>query len=169
MMAEGLVVTPTLLPFVDSTLVGYVTLRPVMRGQDAVVAVAEMANLAAAADADEIVVVWETQDIAVACGHAPLYAEPALNMLWATRSDYAVQRYPYQECSLRGRTARGLIPVYPDWLPTPPALPNSHLEPAIQAIVELYWKPMESAGEANMVESAVAYLQSQGFGANLVR
>jgi predicted N-acetyltransferase YhbS len=55
MAAEGLVLTPRLFVFRDGHHVGYVALRPVHVGKDAVDGIAQMSFLAAAAEADEVI------------------------------------------------------------------------------------------------------------------
>ncbi|RBM22443.1 hypothetical protein DI005_06365 [Prauserella sp. PE36] len=80
----GMVMRPTLNAFVDGNLVGYIQLRPVYRGEDAHLGIAKMSDFAAAARADEIMVAWETQDIAGACDLPARHAGSGLNIVWAT-------------------------------------------------------------------------------------
>jgi hypothetical protein len=164
MMTEGgLVPAPALFALLDGRLIGYVRLRPVYRGQDAAVGIAEMSYLAAAAQADEVVATWETIDVAIACEHEPLFPGPALNVARATPEHHLVQRFPYTERRLRGgRFRKRDIGVEPVWTSTPPVTVNGPLEPAIEALLQQCWKPFESA-EPNLVDQTDAWLTAQGY------
>lgn len=72
----GGVIPPTLFPFSGGRMVGFVQLRPIYRGADAAQGITDMSYLGAVGKADEVLVAWETQDIAVACELTPLYADP---------------------------------------------------------------------------------------------
>src|ERR1039457_6746874 len=63
-MALGGVTPPMMMAWNDAWFVGYVQLRPVLTGDDAVRGIAEMSLLAAAARATDVAVFYETQDIA---------------------------------------------------------------------------------------------------------
>jgi hypothetical protein len=69
----GGVMPPTVYAFRDDEMLGFAQLRPVYRGKDAVSGIAELSHLPAAGDSDEILVAWESQDIAVACELPALY------------------------------------------------------------------------------------------------
>jgi hypothetical protein len=164
MRETGLIPAPALFALAGGKLIGYVRLRPVYRGQDAAVGIAEMSYLAAAAGADEVVATWETDDVAVACEHTPLFPAPALNVARATPQRHVVHRFPYTERLLRrGRfRKRGLHRVEPIWAPPAPAMVDGPLEPAIETLLQQCWKPLESA-EPNLLEQTDAWLTSQGY------
>jgi hypothetical protein len=96
LMAEGFVTIPRLMPLAAGRLVGVAHLRPVTQGTDATIAIGEMAELAAAASADEVVAAWETLDLSIACQHPPFHPGPTLNMVWATPGHHVLWRFPYQ-------------------------------------------------------------------------
>jgi hypothetical protein len=166
MMADGLVMIPGLFVLAERRLVGHVRLRPVQRGADAANAIAQMSTLASAATATEVVAVWETQDIAVACALRPLYPDPALNLAWATRGRHVVYRFPYQEKQLPGRTEHGAYRVAPKWLPAPPSAPDAPLEPAIEGLLEYCWESFPS-DDPDLLTHAANYLREQGYETNL--
>ncbi|MGH3777736.1 MAG: hypothetical protein ACRDRR_18740 [Pseudonocardiaceae bacterium] len=113
-MGEGVVIKPHLFVFTNGCLVGFVQLRPVYRGKDAIDGIAEMSNLAAAVPTDEVVAAWETADVVIACELAPLHPQPGLNIVWAASGEHLHYRFPYQEQALPGRTEHGLIRATPD-------------------------------------------------------
>jgi hypothetical protein len=161
MMAEGLVSPPTLFPFVGGKLVGHVSLRPVHVGKDAVDGIAEMSTFAAAAGADEVVAVWETGDVAVACDLPLARPEPSLIMMWATSAQKLLYEFPYREQALPGLTEHGLRRVAPRWTePRQGVVPHT-LEAAIEALVEFCFAPLGLDG-ANP-DSAAVYLRSKGY------
>ena len=127
----------------------------------------EMSNLAAAARADEVAIFWETQDIAAACEHVPLYPDPGLNALLATADTHVVHRFPYRERQLPGRTTEGLLRVEPAWLPPPPPAPEGPLEPAIQALLDFCWRPL-NLDRSDLLDQAAAWLRSQGYTVELL-
>ncbi|WP_241779620.1 hypothetical protein [Streptomyces natalensis] len=66
-LGEGTAPRPVIMPLVRGELVGLIWVRPLKVGEDALTGIAELANIAAAADADEVVLAWETHDVATAC------------------------------------------------------------------------------------------------------
>lgn len=162
MMERGAVTIPTLLPFVGGELVGSVALRQVYRGWDAAKAVAEMAQLAAAAAADEIVVSWDSLDLAVACDEPPRGPSPELDVVRATPTQATLHRFPYTGTILAGRTTEGLWRAEPRWMPQPRPDPDPELPPAIATLVHFSWKPFD-AEHPQLLEYAAAYLDSQGY------
>lgn len=57
-LAEGAVPRPVIMPLVRGELVGLIWVRPTEPGKDALTGIAELANIAAAAYADEVVLAW---------------------------------------------------------------------------------------------------------------
>ncbi|MGW9314855.1 hypothetical protein ACWGSB_21160 [Streptomyces albidoflavus] len=53
-LGEGVVPRPLMMPLVRGELVGLIWARPLKVGQDALARIAELANIAAAAGADEV-------------------------------------------------------------------------------------------------------------------
>ncbi|MFD5234099.1 hypothetical protein ACFWJ5_37380 [Streptomyces qaidamensis] len=66
-LGEGVVPRPLMMPLVRGEWVGLIWVRPLKVGQDALAGIAELANIAAAVGADEVVLAWETHDVATAC------------------------------------------------------------------------------------------------------
>ena len=162
MLAEGFVSPPNLMPLVSGRLIGQAQVRPMRRGKDAYVAISELGNLAAGAEADEVLITWESQDLASACEHQPDFPGPCLTILWATRARRAAYRFPYQETS-RKRGRKQLPAVAPRWLPNPPPDPMPIPPPAIAAALELCWTPLEIGPPHDKLEVTVAYLRSEGY------
>lgn len=165
LMAEGFVTVPRLMPSVGGRLMGVAHLRPVTQGEDATIAFEEMARLAAAACADEVVAAWENLDLCIACQHPPYHPVPALNVLWAIPDHHVLWRFPYQVQLLPELTDDGRARGVPLWLPTPPAMPNAPLEPEIALMLNSCWKPIRGDREAlpNLLELTVSDLLSRGY------
>jgi hypothetical protein len=66
------------MPLVRGELVGLIWVRLLKVGEDALTGIAELANIAAAAGADEVVLAWETHDVATACRLPVVGAAPCL-------------------------------------------------------------------------------------------
>ncbi|UGY90780.1 hypothetical protein [Streptomyces gobiensis] len=83
---------PVIMPLVRGELVGLVWVRPLRVGEDALTGIAELANIAAAAGADEVVLAWETHDVATACQLPVVGLAPCLNMVRATRDGHVLHQ-----------------------------------------------------------------------------
>ncbi|MFE2492202.1 hypothetical protein ACFXGR_55510 [Streptomyces mirabilis] len=92
-------------------------------GQDALAGIAELANIAAAAGADEVVLAWETHDVATACELPIVGPAPCLNMVLASRDRHVLHQFPYTE-QLLSRSPEGWASVAPGW--RPPAANRCH-------------------------------------------
>ncbi|MET9535380.1 hypothetical protein ABZY02_33325 [Streptomyces sp. NPDC006649] len=99
-------------------LVGLIWVRPLKVGQDALAAIVELASIAAAADADEVVLAWETLDVATACELPIIGPAPCLNMVLTTRVGHVLHQFPYSE-QLLSRRPEGWASAAPDWRPAP--------------------------------------------------
>ncbi len=141
-LGAGSVPRPVIMPLVRGELVGLVWVRPLTVGQDALTGIAELANIAAAAGADEVVLAWETHDVATACQLPVVGPAPCLNMVAATREGHVLHQFPYTE-DLLGRSPEGWASVAPDWRPAPPARPGGELAPPVQAAVNFAFTPLE--------------------------
>ncbi|WP_329352187.1 hypothetical protein OG226_43570 [Streptomyces sp. NBC_01261] len=133
-LSEGAVPRPVIMPLVRGELVGLIWLRPVRSGEDALTAIASLSNIAAAANADEIVLAWETQDVATACelpGDGP---SPCLNMVHATKDGHTLHQFPYTEDPSSAE---------PQWQPAPAPQPDGRLVPPVQAAVDYAFTPLE--------------------------
>lgn len=167
-MALGAVMPPMLMVWNRAWFVGYVQLRPVLTGDDAASGIAEMSLLAAAADATDVAVFYETQDIATACDHAPLSAGTAMNAVRAWPGGRTAFIFPYTERRLPGLAPGGLIRAAPGWRPAPQPEVNGPLEPAIDGLLDFCWTPLELPGGApgdpeELVRSADVWLTQKGY------
>ncbi|WP_146225292.1 hypothetical protein [Prauserella marina] len=156
---------PTLFVFTGGSLVGYVHLRPVYRGEDAQNGIVQMSDLAAAASADEIIAVWETQDIALACEIPARHEGPGLNILYASATTQLVHCYTYQERKV-GRADNGLWSIEPQWTSSGQAQPITGIEPPIAELIELAFQPLPTVLD-DALSVAAAHLEDHGYSVRL--
>ncbi|MDV7217590.1 hypothetical protein [Streptomyces prunicolor] len=133
-LSEGAVPRPVIMPLVRGELVGLIWLRPVKSGEDALTAIASLSNIAAAANADEIVLAWETQDVATTCELPADGPSPCLNMVHATKDGHTLHQFPYTEDPASAE---------PRWQPSPAPQPDGKLLPPVQAAVDYAFTPLE--------------------------
>ncbi|MFJ9380454.1 hypothetical protein [Streptomyces sp. NPDC101455] len=133
-LSEGAVPRPVIMPLVRGELVGLIWLRPVKSGEDALTAIASLSNIAAAANADEIVLAWETQDVATTCELPSDGPSPCLNMVHATKDGHTLHQFPYIEDPSAAE---------PQWRPAPAPQPDAELVPPVQAAVDYAFTPLE--------------------------
>ncbi|MDW4904149.1 hypothetical protein RB628_02045 [Streptomyces sp. ADMS] len=139
---EGAVPRPVIMPLVRGELVGLIWLRPVETGKDALTGIARLSNIAAAAGADEVVLAWETQDVAAACELPVTGPVPCLNLVHATKDGHTLHQFPYAEQS-RARSPEGPATAEPLWLPAPAPQPGAELVPPVRAAVDYSFVPLE--------------------------
>jgi hypothetical protein len=138
-LGEGAVPRPFIMPLVRGELVGMIGVRPTTAGQDALTGIAELANVAAAAGADEVVLVWETHDVATACELPVTGPAPCMNMVLATPNGHVLRPFPYTE----QRSPEEGAPIVPDWSPALTPQPGGELAAPIQAAVDYSFTPLE--------------------------
>ncbi|MFI0960454.1 hypothetical protein ACH4S8_03370 [Streptomyces sp. NPDC021080] len=141
---EGVVPRPVIMPLVRGELIGLIWARPTDPGADALTAVAALSNIAAAAHADEVVLAWETQQVATACELPAVGPAPCLNMVRATADGHVLYRFPYSEGSSSagsGETEGSTATL--DWKQAPAPLPDGELPPPVGAAVEYSFTPLE--------------------------
>ncbi|WP_406409131.1 hypothetical protein [Streptomyces sp. NBC_01643] len=141
-LGEGSVPRPLMMPLVRGKLVGMIWVRPLRVGQDALTGIAELANIAAAAGADEVILAWETHDVATACQLPIVGPAPCLNMVLATLAGHVLHQFPYTE-QLLSRSAEGWASAAPDWRPASAPQPGGELVPPIQTAVNYAFTPIE--------------------------
>ncbi|MFI5808438.1 hypothetical protein [Streptomyces sp. NPDC051561] len=124
-LGEGAVPRPLMMPVVRGELVGLIWGRPLHVGQDALAGIAELSNIAAAAGADEVVLAWETHDVATACELPIGGPAPCLNMVLATPNGHVLHQFPYHE-KLLSRSPEGWASAAPDWRPAPRRSPDAN-------------------------------------------
>ncbi len=161
MLSQGGVLKPQLHAFAAGTLVGYIQLRPVYRGEDARAGIAEMSTFAAAAHADEVIVAWETQDVAVACGLPPRHEGSGLNIVRATADQRTLYPFTYRERQI-SVTGGGFNTLAPQWTSSGAGQPATDLEPSITALLEFSFQPLKSRAD-DLLQQSVALLESQGY------
>jgi len=171
LMAVGRVIMPQMCLLVGGDIIGRVVLRPILTGSDAVIGVAEMSHLAAAVSADEIVALWEARDLDRACGgEIPTEPRGELDIVTATPDGHVLFRYPYNEVLLAGRSSDGLLTARPQWLLPSLGEPDAELPPAIDALVEFCWRPLDiDVPNPNLLDYTVGYLRTEGYAIDLLR
>ncbi|WP_438289586.1 hypothetical protein [Streptomyces sp. HUAS TT7] len=156
---------PVIMPLVRGELVGLIWVRPIKVGEDTLNRIAELANVAAAARADEVVLAWETHDVATACELPVVGSAPCLNMVRATAAGHELHRFPYDE-ELLARSPEGWASVAPDWRPAPPPQPGGELVPPIQAAVNFAFTPFE-LNHPDPFGVTVVLMEEQGYSVRL--
>ncbi|MGW3647175.1 hypothetical protein [Streptomyces sp. NPDC000878] len=141
-LAEGAVPRPVIMPLVRGELVGLIWLRPVEPGKDALTGIAQLSNIAAAAGADEVVLAWETQDVAALCESPVTGPAPCLNLVHATKDGHTLHRFPYAEQAL-AHSPEDPAAVEPQWLLAPAPEPDGELIPPVRAAVDYSFVPLE--------------------------
>ncbi|MDX3748964.1 hypothetical protein [Streptomyces sp. AK08-02] len=139
---EGELPRPVIMPLVRGELVGLIWLRPVETGKDALTGIAQLSNIAAAAGADEVVLAWETQDVAATCELPVTGPSPCLNLVHATKDGHTLHRFPYAEQAPTDSPA-GPATAAPQWLPVPEPLPGGELIPPVRAAVDYSFIPLD--------------------------
>ncbi|MGW6706860.1 hypothetical protein ACWGDE_18475 [Streptomyces sp. NPDC054956] len=141
-LGEGTVPRPLMMPLVRGELVGLIWARPLYVGKDALAGIAELANIAAAAGADEVVLAWETHDVATACELPIVGPAPCLNMVLATPAGHVLHQFPYTE-QLLSRSPEGWASIAPGWRPATAPRAGGELVPPIQTAVNYSFTPIE--------------------------
>ncbi|WP_369242275.1 hypothetical protein AB5J56_44875 [Streptomyces sp. R21] len=139
---DGAVPRPVIMPLVRGQLVGLIWLRPVKTGHDALTGIAQLSNIAAAAGADEVVLAWESHDVATTCELPAVGPAPCLNMVHATKDGHTLHQFPYTEGTLAD-SPEGSASVQPCWQPAPAPQPGGELTPPVKAAVDFAFTPIE--------------------------
>ncbi|MFI1408662.1 hypothetical protein ACH4Y0_01795 [Streptomyces sp. NPDC020707] len=141
-LAQGSAPRPVIMPLVRGELVGLIRLRPAEVGQDAVTAIVELSNVAAAAGADEVVLAWDTQNVAAECGLPVVDPAPCLNLVHATKDGHVLHQLP---CAYESgdSSPEGRGPVEPRWLSAPGPQPGGELAPPVQAALTYSFTPLD--------------------------
>lgn len=163
MLREGIVTPPTLYALRNWQLLGYVSLRQVRRGRDAIDAVAELGQFAAGGEADEVVLVWESQDLAVATELPPDHPEPCLTIAHARDDRCRLHRLPYRERPIGTAAGTGLAAAAPQWLNAPAHEDGALLPPPIQLAIDMSFAPWDPPGSNPGLEAAGLYLEQLGY------
>jgi hypothetical protein len=161
MEEQGLVLHPQLFAFTCGVVLGSVQLRAVLRGDDAIEGIAHMSHLPAAGAADEIVVGWDSFDLAVACDIPPTTLRPQLNVLLARPGLHTVLQLPYEVDFLVGETSDGRRRGRPLWLGNSLAQ-NPALPAPIDALVHHSFRPLSGSPPVSL-DHAARYLRAFGY------
>ncbi|MEU4169187.1 hypothetical protein AB0F46_20225 [Streptomyces sp. NPDC026665] len=140
---EGAVPRPVIMPLVRGELVGLVWVRPTEPGADALTGIAALSNIAAAAGADEVVLAWETREVATACELPVVGPAPCLNMVRATPDGHVLHQFPYEESPSAGSADTEDPAPALDWEQAPAPRPDGELPPPVRAAVDYAFTPME--------------------------
>ncbi|MEV6015678.1 MULTISPECIES: hypothetical protein [unclassified Streptomyces] len=138
---EGAPPRPVIMPLVRGELVGLVWVRPTKPGADALTGIAALSNIAAAAGADEVVLAWETREVATACELPVVGPSPCLNMVRATQDSHVLHRFPYSEGALSGDPDGSGAAL--EWTQPPAPRPDGELPPPVKAAVDYAFTPMD--------------------------
>ncbi|MFF3446283.1 hypothetical protein ACFYXJ_03960 [Streptomyces sp. NPDC002667] len=138
---EGAVPRPVIMPLVRGELVGLVWVRPTKPGADALTGIAALSNIAAAAGADEVVLAWETREVATACELPVVGPSPCLNMVRATPDGHVLHQFPYSEGALSGNPDGYGAAL--EWMRAPDPRPDGELPPPVKAAVDYAFTPMD--------------------------
>jgi hypothetical protein len=160
-LRTGQVPRPVIKPLVRGELVGLIWVRPIKVGKDALIGIAELANIAVAAGADEAVLAWETHDVATACQLPIVGPAPCLNMVHATRDGHVLHQLPHDE-ELLARSPEGWASIQPNWRPVPASQPGGGLAPPIQAAVNFAFTPIE-LNHPDPVGVTVVLMEEDGY------
>ncbi|MEU9189018.1 hypothetical protein AB0D14_31655 [Streptomyces sp. NPDC048484] len=143
-LTQGTAPRPVIMPLVRGELVGLIWLRPTKGGEDALTAIVELSNVAAAAGADEVVLAWETDEVATACRLPATGPAPCLNLVHATKDGHVLHQLPYTREPLDASPGDpGPVTAAPLWLPAPEPQPDGDLAPPIQAALTYSFTPLE--------------------------
>lgn len=141
-LGEGTVPRPVIMPLVRGELVGLIWVRPIKAGEDALTGIAQLSNIAAAAGADEVVLAWETRDVATVCELPVVGPAPCLNMVHATTDGHILHQFPYTE-QPAAHPADGSASIEPQWLPALEPQPGGELVAPVRAAVDYSFTPLE--------------------------
>ncbi|MFD8733848.1 hypothetical protein ACFV06_02895 [Streptomyces sp. NPDC059618] len=143
-VGEGAVPRPVIMPLVRGELVGLVWVRPTKPGADALTGIAALSNIAAAAGADEVVLAWETREVATACELPATGPSPCLNMVRATPDGHVLHQFPYdEEVPPAGSEDPVGSPAALVWKQSIAPRPDGELPPPVKAAVDYAFTPMD--------------------------
>ncbi|MEU8793184.1 hypothetical protein [Streptomyces sp. NPDC048643] len=142
-VGEGAVPKPVIMPLVRGELVGLIWLRPVEPGADALTGIAALSNIAAAAGADEVVLAWESHDVATVCRLPSAGPVPCLNMVHATPAGHVLHRFPYDEVGSAPGAEGEAATVSIAWQATPAPQEGGDLVAPVRAAVDYAFTPMD--------------------------
>ncbi|MFF3611508.1 hypothetical protein [Streptomyces sp. NPDC002580] len=158
-VGEGAVPRPVIMPLVRGELVGLVWVRPTEPGADTLTGIAALSNIAAAACADEVVLAWETHEVATTGRLPAVGPAPCLNMVHATPDGHVLHRFPYRVESPAGDSGGKAVV---DWEPAPEPRPDGELPPPIRAAVDYAFTPMD-LDHPNVFGVTVVLMEEEGY------
>ncbi|MBA0052334.1 hypothetical protein E0L36_15890 [Streptomyces sp. AJS327] len=168
-MHEGGVLRPVLMPLLRGQLAALVWVRPVEPGPDAAEGVVELARLAAAASADEVILAWESDDLGRTLGEPlgpheglPQGPPPSLNFVRADSEGYELHQFPYTPHELEphedGRPCREA-----EWHEAVPARPGAALPAPVVRTLERIWAERLPAPDDGVLTETAHEMAAEGF------
>lgn len=162
MMRLGMVTKPLLHALRGGQLLGYVMVRDFYPGKDALDAVTGLGYFASGGEADEVVMAWEAQDLAVATELPPDHPETCLSVVYARSGRHRLVHMPYQADLLGIAPETGLLGAEPRWLAESVSEDVLLLPPPVRGALDLAFLPWE-AGENPGLGTAGLYLEQAGY------
>jgi hypothetical protein len=169
MMDEGFVSPPCLWVFRDGKPIAQVVLRQVAVGEDAEDGILQMGHLGWAAAADEVVAVWESQDVGRATDRTPDFPNPCLNLLWTDGVGRRLHRFPYDVFGEVEAATGNLVQVGWQWKEPLPPQTDPLPPPSVTAMLQQCFTPLELPGDEDPFDVTDNYLRSEGYRVNLVK
>ncbi|MET8816128.1 hypothetical protein ABZW47_29515 [Streptomyces sp. NPDC004549] len=161
-LAEGMAHRPSLTALRGGRIVAIAHTRPLYTGEDAENGIADMSLLAAAADADCVLLRWETCDVKIACGMALEAPDECLNVLAAGEDgEYLHVEFPYTSHPVAARTRTGLQGFRPQWR-TPTQRRNGPLLRPIRRAVQQSFAQRESVAPSGL-EATIVWMRAHGY------
>ena len=150
--ATGAVSPPTLFALRQDRVIGMVITRPFYKGEDAIMAVLDLATLPMACNADCVVITWEKSDNISALG-GPQLPVQGMEMCVATRTEHWYSFTPV----LVGVATSGDIVVR--WEPATPWDRDADLPPPFKELLTLCWLQEWQLS----LEETCAHMEENGF------
>ncbi|MEU0784160.1 hypothetical protein ABZ341_21585 [Streptomyces sp. NPDC006173] len=163
-VGEGEVPRPVIMPLVRGELVGLIWLRPVEPGADALTGIAALSNIAAAAGADEVVLAWESHDVATVCRLPAAGPVPCLNMVHATPEGHVLHQFPYDEMGFAREGEATAVGI--EWKAAPAPQEGGDLVAPVRAAVDYAFTPMEM-DHPNPFGVTVVLMEEDGYSVRL--
>ena len=161
MMRLGMVTKPLLHAVRGGQLLGYVMVRDFSPGRDGLDAVVDLGHFASGGQADEVVMAWEAQDLAVATELPADHPDTCLSVVYARAGRHRLVHMPYQVRQLGIALETGLVGAVPQWLDE--SLGQEELlPPPVRGALDLAFLPWDD-GQSPGLDAAGLYLERAGY------
>ncbi|MEV4872841.1 hypothetical protein [Streptomyces syringium] len=166
-LSEGMAHRPSLTALRGGRIVAMAHTRPLYTGEDAENGIADLSLLAAAVNADCVLLSWETCDVRIACDLPLDTPDECLNILVAGEDgEYLHVEFPYTSHPLSARTHTGLQGFRPQWR-TPTQSRNSPLLRPIHRVVEQSFAQREAVAPSGL-EATMVWMRAHGYTVDLI-